>query len=102
MNIELSCKAIYLLRQAAADPQGKIEYHRVGALIFITANGEDIIEEYMLRENIPHSRRSAVETEWHSALRTLAHAGLLERISNIHFRITENGYEYTRQTSSSP
>ena len=102
MNIELSCKAIYLLRQAAADPGRQIEHHDLGSLIFITANGEDIIEEDMLRENIPRNRRSAVEAEWCSTLFTLDRVGLLERISERHFRIKENGYEYIRQTSSPP
>ena len=100
MSIELSCKARYLLRQAAADPERQIEYFDLAQGIIISANGEDIINEHMSRGGIPNNQRNTVEAGWCSALDTLERKGLVVRTDNIHFRITEDGYEYSRRTSS--
>ena len=102
---QLSEKAEYLLNQAAADPERKVEYFDLDQGIIISTNGEDIIREYMHRRDIPQDRREVVEAEWGSALRELVPAGYLERSGGEEaltlFRVTEAGYQYASQSDSS-
>ena len=101
---QLSEKADYLLNQAAADPEGKVEHFDLEQGIIISTNGEDIIREYMHRRNMPQDRRETVEAEWVSALSELISAGYLEQSSGEEsrtlFRVTEAGYQFTSQSNS--
>ena len=54
---QLSEKAHYLLNQAAADPEKKVERFDLEQGVIISTNGEDIIREYMHRRNIPKIER---------------------------------------------
>ena len=102
---QFSEKAEYLLNQAAADPERKVEYFDLDQGIIISTNGEDIIREYMHRRDIPQDRREVVEAEWGSALRELVPTGYLERSGGEEaltlFRVTEAGYQYASQSDSS-
>ena len=101
----LSEKANYLLDQAAADSERKVEHFNLQQGIIISTNGEDIIKEDSNRRNIPQDRRETVEAEWESALRELEFAGYLERIDGQQpltlFRVTEAGYQHASQSGSS-
>ena len=100
----LSEKANYLLDQAAADSERKVEHFNLQQGIIISTNGEDIIKEDSDRRNIPQDRRETVEAEWESALRELEFAGYLERIDGQQpltlFRVTEAGYQHASQSDS--
>ena len=101
---QLSEKAEYLLNQAAADSERKVEHFDLQQGIIISTNGEDIIKEYMHRRNMPQDQRETVEAEWESALRELVSAGYLEQSSGEEsrtlFRVTEAGYQFTSQSNS--
>ena len=101
---QLSEKADYLLNQAAADPERKVEHFDLEQGIIISTNGEDIIQEDLHRRNIPQDQRETVEAEWESARRELVSAGYLEQSngeeSRTLFRVTEAGYQFTSQSNS--
>ena len=101
---QLSEKAGYLLNQAAADPERKVEHFDLEQGIIISTNGEDIIKEYMHRRNIPQDRRETVEAEWESALRELVSAGYLEQSDGVEpltlFGVTDAGYQHASQSDS--
>ena len=101
---QLSEKADYLLNQAAADPERKVEHFDLEQGIIISTNGEDIIQEDLHRRNIPQDQRETVEAEWESARRELVSAGYLEQSSGEEsrtlFRVTEAGYQFTSQSNS--
>ena len=103
-RLRLSEKANYLLDQAAADSERKVEHFNLQQGIIISTNGEDIIKEDSDRRNIPQDRRETVEAEWESALRELEFAGYLERIDGQQpltlFRVTEAGYQHASQSDS--
>ena len=100
----LSEKADYLLNQAAADPQRKVEHFDLEQGIIISTNGEDIIKEDMHRRNLPYGQRENVEAEWESVLRELLSAGYLEQSGGQQpltlFRVTESGYQLASQRNS--
>ena len=100
----LSEDANYLLNQAAADSERKVEHFNLQQGIIIFTNGKDIIQEDSDRRNIPQDRRETVEAEWESALRKLQDAGYLERIDGHQsltlFRVTEAGYQHVSQSDS--
>ena len=95
---QLSEKANYLLNQAAADLQRRVESIKLqhDGIIILT-NGKDLIKEDWDRRNIPHNQRETVEAEWKSALRELVSAGYLEEIEEqpalTRFTVTKAGYE---------
>ena len=97
-------KAEYLLNQAAADPERKVEYFDLEQGIIILTNGKDIIKEYMHRRNMPKDRRETVEAEWASAFRELVSAGYLEQSGQEEpltlFRVTDAGYQFVSQSNS--
>ena len=99
---QLSEKADYLLNQAAADPERKVEHFDLEQGIIISTSGEDIIKEYM--HHMPQDRRETVEAEWESAVRELVSAGYLEQSGGEEsltlFRVTETGYQYVSQSDS--
>jgi len=99
---QLSEKADYLLNQAAADPERKIEHFDLEQEIIISTNGEDIIKEYMHRRNMPQDRRETIEAEWESALRELVSAGYLEQCGGEEpltlFRVTDDGCQHASQS----
>ena len=101
---QLSEKADYLLNQAAADPERKIEHFDLEQGIIISTNDEDIIREYMHRRNMSQDRRETVEAEWISALRELVFAGYLEQSGGVEpltlFGVTDAGYQHTSQSDS--
>ena len=101
---QISEKAYYLLNQAAADPQRKVEHFNLQQGIIISTNSEDIIKEDLHRRNIPQDRRETVEAEWESALRELVSAGYLEQGDGQQpltlFRVTEAGYQLASQSNS--
>ena len=101
---QLSEKAHYLLNQAAADSEKKVERFDLAQGVIISTNGEDIIREYMHRSNIPHDRREIVEAEWESALRELVSAGYLEQSGGQQpltlFRVTDAGGQLASQSDS--
>ena len=101
---QLSEKADYLLNQAAADPERKIEHLDLEQGIIISTNGEDIIREYMHCRNMPQDRRETVEADWVSALSELISAGYLEQSGGQQpltlFKVTEAGYQHVSQSNS--
>ena len=101
---QLSEKAAYLLNQAAADYERKVEHFNLEQGIIILINGEDIIQEHMHRSNMPQDRRETVEAEWESALRELVSAGYLEGGGGPQpltlFRVTDAGYQHASQSNS--
>ena len=101
---QLSEKAHYLLNQAAADPEKKVERFDLAQGVIISTNGEDIIREYMHRSNIPQDRRETVEAEWESALRELVSARYLEPSGGVEpltlFRVTDAGDQLATQSNS--
>ena len=103
-RLRLSEKANYLLDQAAADSERKVEHFNLQQGIIISTNSEDIIKEDLHRRNIPQDRRETVEAEWESALRELVSAGYLEQGDGQQpltlFRVTETGYQYISQSDS--
>ena len=100
----LSEKADYLLNQAAADSERKVERFDLAQGIIISINGEDIIQEDLHRRNNPQDQRATVEAEWESALRELVSAGYLEQSGGQQpltlFRVTEAGYQLASQSNS--
>ena len=101
---QLSKKVDYLINQAAADPERKVEHFDLEQGIIISTNGEDIIQEDLHRRNIPQDQRETVEAEWESARRELVSAGYLEQSGGQQpltlFRVTEAGYQYASQSNS--
>ena len=101
---QLGEKANYLLNQAAADPERKVEHFDLQQGIIISTNGKDIIEEDLHCRNLPHDQREMVEAEWGSALRELLSAGYLEQSGGVEpltlFRVTDAGYQHTSQSDS--
>ena len=101
---QLNEKAAYLLNQAAADPERKVEYFNLEREVIILINGKDIIKEHMHHRNIPQDRRETVEAEWESALRELVTAGYLEQGGGVEpltlFGVTDAGYEHAFQSNS--
>lgn len=101
---QLSENAYYLLNQAAADPERKVEHFDLEQGIIISTNDEDIIKEDMHRRNIPHDQRETVEAEWGSALRELLAAGYLEQSGGQQpltlFGVTKTGYQHASQGDS--
>ena len=101
---QLSENAYYLLNEAAADSERKIEHFNLEQGIIILINGEDITQEHMHRSNMPQDRRETVEAEWESALRELVSAGYLEGGGGPQpltlFRVTDAGYQHASQSNS--
>ena len=102
---QLSENAYYLLNEAAADPQRKIEHFNLEQGIIVLINEKDIIQEDLRRRNIRQDRRETVEAEWGSALRELESVGYLERVDAPQpltlFRVTEDGYKHSSHVNSS-
>lgn len=101
---QLSEKADYLLNQAAADPERKIERFNLEQGVIVLVNGKDIIQEDLRRRSIRQDRRETVEAEWESALRELESVGYLERVDAPRpltlFRVTDTGYQGASQSNS--
>ncbi len=101
---QLNEKAAYLLNQAAADRERKVEHFNLEQGIIISTNGEDIIKEDLHRRNVPQDRVETVEAEWESALRELVSTRYLEQTGGQQpltlFRVTEAGYQYVSQSNS--
>ena len=101
---QLNEKAAYLLNQAAADPERKVEHFNLEQGIIISINGEDIIKEDLHRRNVPQDRGETIEAEWESALRELVSTGYLEQTGGQQpltlFRVTEAGYQLASQSNS--
>ena len=96
---QLSEKADYLLKRAAVDPQRQVEYFDLQQGIIISTNGEDIIKEDMIRNDIYLNHKETVSAEWELALQELVSAGLLEEKGGEYpltlFQITDAGYRIT-------
>ena len=102
---QLSEKAVYLLDQAAADPERQVEHFNLEQGVIVLINGKDIIQEDLRRRSIRQDRRETVEAEWESALRELESVGYLERVDAPRpltlFRVTDTGYQHAFQSDSS-
>ena len=101
---QLSEKADYLLNQAAADPERKIEHFNLEQGVIVLVNGRDIIQEDLRRRSIRQDRRETVEAKWESALRELESIGYLERVDAPRpltlFKVTDTGYQVASQSNS--
>lgn len=101
---QFSEKADYLLTQAAADPERKIEQFNLEQGVIVLVNDKDIIQEDLRRRSIRQEGRETVEDEWESALRELESVGYLERVDAPQpltlFRVTDDGYQHASQSDS--